>query len=736
MRSGPGTSYSVVTYLPEGTQVTVTQTSGKWGYCQYGAYTGWISLAYATYVGTAEETKYILTFNTNGGTMPSGYSTTYEFSADEKFVDVIGGYPVPTRSGYAFEGWQRDDYTNDFWTGSWGTQPYTFGHDITVNAVWTATHSHSYTSSVTKAATCTDTGVLTYTCSCGDSYTETIAAIGHSYTSKVTAPTCTEAGYTTYTCSNCGDSYTADETAKLDHLYYDYVSNGNATCTEDGTMTAYCEYGCGNYDTIKDAGSAKGHSYIGAETTAPTCGAEGTMTYTCANCGDVYTESISATGAHSYVGTETAAPTCGAEGTMTYTCSVCGDAYTETLEATGNHTWGDWTETKAPTYTEVGTQTRTCSVCSATETEEIPMLEAPSDGTPAVLDTVNYTVTLSGITDIKEIRFAPGHWTTGTEVREADGTLTLSSALVEANTNENGVFSYDVAYATEYTFWVRKNDGTGYFVYADTSEINTYLTSDGLRLTVTDMRPASEIKDIWFAQGTWTTYAEIKNNVVDGAKYQATATKLANYFATNDFTYTCLAPGEHTVLIRYNDETVEYHHITLTVDVPTFDVNGLQVTVGNIPGVKIIRTAYGEYANVTEIKSASGVRNFNNKTAIQDAESYMIQYRENGVVTIIVEYDTGYKHVEHITIQQKVPTFEQDGNTVTIGDLDGLVIVRYAPGTWKTSNGIKNAEGSKYVKPESIVDGKIVVTDLASGTYTFCVQYDDESYNFYTVTVE
>ena len=38
----------------------------------------------------------------------------------------------------------------------------------------------------------------------------------HSYTAVVTAPTCTEGGYTTYTCE-CGDSYTADETAALGH---------------------------------------------------------------------------------------------------------------------------------------------------------------------------------------------------------------------------------------------------------------------------------------------------------------------------------------------------------------------------------------------------------------------------------------------------------------------------------------------------------------------------------------
>lgn len=44
------------------------------------------------------------------------------------------------------------------------------------------THTHSYTSSVTKNPTCGENGVMTYTCSCGSSYTETIPASGHQWT--------------------------------------------------------------------------------------------------------------------------------------------------------------------------------------------------------------------------------------------------------------------------------------------------------------------------------------------------------------------------------------------------------------------------------------------------------------------------------------------------------------------------------------------------------------------------
>ena len=79
-----------------------------------------------------------------------------------------------------------------------------------------------------------------------------------SYTAVVTAPTCTEEGYTTYTCA-CGDTYVADEVAALDHSFTKYESDGNATCTADGTKTAKCDR-CDVTDTIADVGSALGHT--------------------------------------------------------------------------------------------------------------------------------------------------------------------------------------------------------------------------------------------------------------------------------------------------------------------------------------------------------------------------------------------------------------------------------------------------------------------------------------------
>ncbi|MBQ5890215.1 MAG: hypothetical protein IIW73_04605, partial [Clostridia bacterium] len=75
---------------------------------------------------------------------------------------------------------------------------------------------------ITTDVTCDKDGLVTVKCSvCGETiYTETIPATGHEYTSTRTkAPTCKEEGVMTYTCA-CGDSYT-EAIPTLDHRYTD-----------------------------------------------------------------------------------------------------------------------------------------------------------------------------------------------------------------------------------------------------------------------------------------------------------------------------------------------------------------------------------------------------------------------------------------------------------------------------------------------------------------------------------
>ncbi len=112
--------------------------------------------------------------------------------------------------------------------------------------------THSYTSSITKQPTCTASGIKTFTCSgCGHSYTETIAATGHNYVSKVTAPTCEMAGYTTYTCNKCGNSYTGNSVPATGHNW----QNGFCiTCGEEcghNYVNGLCTI-CGMEEPAKD----------------------------------------------------------------------------------------------------------------------------------------------------------------------------------------------------------------------------------------------------------------------------------------------------------------------------------------------------------------------------------------------------------------------------------------------------------------------------------------------------
>ena len=108
-------------------------------------------------------------------------------------------------------------------------------------------HVHNYTAAVTKAATCAEEGVKTYTCSCGSSYTEAVPVIAHSFGDYIYNDDATteKDGTRTATCSVCGktDTVTAEGTKKTLPSWYDEhpgiplnVATGNQI---EGTLEAY-----------------------------------------------------------------------------------------------------------------------------------------------------------------------------------------------------------------------------------------------------------------------------------------------------------------------------------------------------------------------------------------------------------------------------------------------------------------------------------------------------------------
>ena len=285
-----------------------------------------------------------------------------------------------------------------------GTTYYVIGGTRYVIEV-EADHVHSYQEVSRTAATCTGDGVTTYRCeTCGDTYTETTPATGHSYTAAVTAPTCTEKGYTTYTCTACGDHYTANEVAALGHDYAE--TTVPATCTENGSVTHTCTR-CGNSYT--ETLPATGHTYTVSGSEA-TCTEGGKTVHTCTVCGDTYTETTPALG-HDYKAVVTA-PTCTEKGYTTYTCKRCGDHYTADEVAALGHDYE--AVVTAPTCTEKGYTTYTCRNCGDRRTGHVVSAlghsyECTEDGNDRI-----YTCTRCGDTYTEailptvEVKLQPG----------------------------------------------------------------------------------------------------------------------------------------------------------------------------------------------------------------------------------------------------------------------------------------------------------------------------------------
>lgn len=223
-------------------------------------------------------------------------------------------------------------------------------------------HEHEYSSEITTPATHLTEGLMTYTCSCGDTYTESIAkTTEHTYSTIVTEPTCTDRGFTLYFCA-CNDFYMADYVEANGHSHNAAITTP-ATHLTEGVMTYTCA--CGDAYTEAIAKTTE-HTYS-AVVTPPTCTAQGYTTYTCV-CGDTYVSDYVKENGHAHTATVTTPATHLTEGLMTYTCA-CGDTYTEAIAKTTTHTFTE--EILAtPTCTAKGEKLFTCE-CGYTYTEEI-----------------------------------------------------------------------------------------------------------------------------------------------------------------------------------------------------------------------------------------------------------------------------------------------------------------------------------------------------------------------------
>ena len=232
---------------------------------------------------------------------------------------------------------------------------------------------HKIVTDAAVAATCeTDGKTEGSHCSvCGTILTaqKTVKATGHDWDEgKITkAATCEEKGVKTYTCRTCKKTRTEDIPA-LGHKAVTDVAVA-ATCETDGkTEGSHCSV-CGKVLVKQETVKATGHKPVTDAAVAATCETDGkTEGSHCSVCGKVLTEqkTIPAFGHTWDAGKITKEAACETKGVKTYTCETCKKTRTEEIPALG-HKFGAWVTTSQADVLSSAKQTRICTVCGKKE---------------------------------------------------------------------------------------------------------------------------------------------------------------------------------------------------------------------------------------------------------------------------------------------------------------------------------------------------------------------------------
>ena len=177
----------------------------------------------------------------------------------------------------------------------------------------------------------------------------------HSFTNYVADgnATCTEDGTETAKCDKCDETDTRTAVGSaLGHDMGDYTSNNDATCTEDGTKTAKCSR-CEKTNTVADTGSALGHIDDNNDKSCDRCSADLTCKHSFTN----------------YVADGNA--TCTEDGTETAKCDKCDETDTRVVaDSALGHAFNNYVADGNATCTANGTETAKCDRCDETDTRE------------------------------------------------------------------------------------------------------------------------------------------------------------------------------------------------------------------------------------------------------------------------------------------------------------------------------------------------------------------------------
>ncbi len=148
-------------------------------------------------------------------------------------------------------------------------------------------HVHEYVSNVTTQPSCTETGKATFICECGNTYKDSVAALGHSaVTIEGVKATCTEAGKTAgEKCSRCDKELTKPGIIPATGHKTVIDEAVAATCNATGlTKGSHCDF-CGEVFEKQQVVERIGHEFNYESLKKATTEENGKRKGTCKLCG-------------------------------------------------------------------------------------------------------------------------------------------------------------------------------------------------------------------------------------------------------------------------------------------------------------------------------------------------------------------------------------------------------------------------------------------------------------------
>lgn len=203
--------------------------------------------------------------------------------------------------------------------------------------------AHNYSSEITLAATCTEKGVETRTCSlCQHSYTVPVDVCEHSYDegTVIKAPTCIAQGVLERSCTGCGIKKT-ENLEMTPHIDGEHMISKEPNCSEKGEVTTACTYCQATY-VVEILPENEVHDLAETIIKESTCSQNGEGVKNCTRCDHSETVSYDLK-EHNYKRYLCIEPTCKSNGHNSWICMDCSYVKVEILpREPNNHRAVNW----------------------------------------------------------------------------------------------------------------------------------------------------------------------------------------------------------------------------------------------------------------------------------------------------------------------------------------------------------------------------------------------------------